>query len=135
MPGQDGVAVMAVVVDRVTAVDRMRIGIRGQVVELGVVRVEQFGGDQPVIAVLHFLQEDDVRIHGLQAGTHILDARLAAESLHALVDVVRDHAQLHHAAPEVTSSPAAARQASWRTASALLLEKQRSAASCQGSHA
>jgi len=92
---QDGVAVMAVVVDGIAAVGDVVPNLVGEEIVLRFVGpvVEARG----VAAVLpqHLLQEDDVRVERAQTVAQLVDHHAAVELREALVDVVGGDMQIH----------------------------------------
>src|SRR5882724_2859458 len=121
---QDGVAVVAVVVDRVAAVDVLP-AVSG---EERVLRLDGRAGEtqrEALVEPLHFLEEDDVGVEGLEPLAQVVDHHAPVEVRQALMDVERDdlEAFLLHGSPSTT------------IASRFDQEKHFAAASRHGSHA
>jgi hypothetical protein len=93
---QDRIAVVPVRVHRIHAVAAVLVAAGGEELQLragvivGVAR-------QPLVAVLHFLQEHDVGVDAVERQPHLVDARQAADAGHALVDVVGGDLEFHDA--------------------------------------
>src|SRR2546427_46354 len=121
---EDGVAVMAVIVDRVAAIDVLP-PIAGKE---GVLWLDRRTGEahrKALVQPLHLLQEDDVGIERLQALAQVVDHHAPVEMRQALVDVEGEDLQPidFHRSPSIT------------IASRLDQEKHFAAASRQGSQA
>ena len=141
---QQGIAMLAVAGDGIAAVGHV-IALGGQ--ELG---LALFGPAEPgalelarVAAVVqaHLLQEHQVGVEGLDTQAQVVDLQALPrpDTAHAFVDVVRGHTQALVQAGVRRQVARLQRvhvmkRGSCNTASALLGEKQRSAASRQGNH-
>jgi hypothetical protein len=124
-PLLDGVAMVAMVVDRVAAVDVLPI-LAGDEFVLRVDRAAGVAQREALVQPLHLLQEDEVRIERAQPVAQLVDHQAPVELRQALVNVQGDDAQ------RLAHGPRSPRM--W-IASRLDQLKQRCAASRQGSHA
>lgn len=84
---QDGIAVMAVVIDHVAAIGRCRPDILGQELVLGTGRPVLMALGMSQVQALDFLQKQDIRIEMAQALTQFVHHHPPVELREALVDV------------------------------------------------
>ena len=88
---------MAMIVDRITAVGGLKPAAFGEEMMLRLWRPVEMPLCVPLMQALYFLQEDDVRIETAQAIAQVMDYHAAVELRESLVDVVGADAQWFHA--------------------------------------
>ena len=89
---EDGVAVVAVIVDGVAAVD-MLPAIAGEEGVLRLFRVRGEAQREALVEPLHFLQKHEVRVEDAQPVAQVMQHHAAVEVRQALMDIERDDAQ------------------------------------------
>ena len=124
---QDGVAVVAGVVDAVLAVGEVGVDMAREELGLRPARPVLKAAGAQAVAALHFLQEHDVGAQGAEAVAQFVHGQAPVELRQAFVDVVTGNVQRRSHGANYK------RVGSRRMAAALLGEKQFSAACAHGS--